>query len=146
MNFNLNVMKKILVLISVVAMIVAMSSCEANEEVYNSFIGDWHLVRINANGEYRMPKPAGDTCFNLHFMRNNSMIGESVTTPFSAVYNIKKKNKMTWSGFTYLPTDEDDTDNVVFINDMLKVNTYEMKGDTLKFLYDKKAYLLFIRK
>lgn len=146
MNFKLNVMKKILVVISVVAMIVAMSSCEANEEVYNSFIGDWHLVRINANGEYRMPKPAGDTCFNLHFMRNNSMIGESVTTPFSAVYNIKKKNKMTWSGFTYLPTDEDDTDNVVFINDMLKVNTYEMKGDTLKFLYDKKAYLLFIRK
>lgn len=146
MNFKLNVMKKILVVISVVAMIVAMSSCEANEEVYNSFIGDWHLVRINANGEYRMPKPAGDTCFNLHFMRNNSMIGESVTTPFSAVYNIKKRNKMTWSGFTYLPTDEDDTDNVVFINDMLKVNTYEMKGDTLKFLYDKKAYLLFIRK
>lgn len=146
MNFKLNVMKKILVIISVVAMIVAMSSCEASEEVYNSFIGDWHLIRINANGEYRMPKPAGDTCFNLHFMRNNSLVGESVTTPFSAVYNIKKRNKMTWSGFTYLPTEEDDTDNVVFINDMLKVNTYEMKGDTLKFLYDKKAYLLFIRK
>ena len=146
MNFKLNVMKKILVMISAVAMIVAMSSCEASEEVYNSFIGDWHLIRINANGEYRMPKPAGDTCFNLHFMRNNSLVGESVTTPFSAVYNIKKRNKMTWSGFTYLPTEEDDTDNVVFINDMLKVNTYEMKGDTLKFLYDKKAYLLFIRK
>ncbi len=146
MNFKLNVMKKILVIISVVAMIVAMSSCEASEEVYNSFIGDWHLIRINANGEYRMPKPAGDTCFNLHFMRNNSLVGESVTTPFSAVYNIKKRNRMTWSGFTYLPTEEDDTDNVVFINDMLKVNTYEMKGDTLKFLYDKKAYLLFIRK
>jgi len=143
---KLNTMKKILVLVSAVAILVTMVSCEANDEVYGSFIGDWHLFRINANGEYRMPRPAGDTCFNLHFMRNNSMIGESVTTPFSAVYNIKKKNKMTWSGFTYLPVEEDETDNVVFINNMLKVNTYEMKGDTLKFMYDKKTYLTFIRK
>lgn len=146
MNFKLNVMKKILVMISVIAMIVAMVSCEANEETYDSFIGDWHLFRINANGEYRTPRPAGDTCFNLHFMKNNSLIGESVTTPFSAVYNIKKKNKMTWTGFTYLPAAEDSTDNIVFINNMLMVNSYELKGDTLKFKYDKKTYLTFTRK
>ena len=146
MNFKLNVMKKILVVISVVAMIVAMSSCEANEETYNSFIGDWHLFRINANGESRAPKPSGMAYFNLHFLKNNSLIGESVTTPFSAVYNIKKNNKMTWSGFTYLPASEDSTDNIVFINNMLKVNTYEMQGDTLKFKYEKKTYLTFTRR
>lgn len=138
-------MKKVLLLISVVAMFVAMVSCEANDEVYDSFIGDWHLFRINANGEYRSPRPGGDTCFNLHFLKNNSMIGESVTIPFSAVYNIKKKNKMTWSGFTYIPAAEDSTDNLVFINNMLKVNTYEMIGDTLKFKYEKKTYLTFVR-
>lgn len=138
-------MKKILILFSTVAIFFAMSSCEANNDVYESFHGDWHLLRINANGEYRSPKPGGDTCFNLHFLKNNSLIGESVTTPFSAVYEIKKKNKMTWSGFTYLPTEEDETDNVVFINNMLKVDTYEMKGDTLKFIYEKKTYLLFLR-
>ena len=47
-------MKKVLLLISVVAMFVAMTSCEANDETYSRFIGDWHLVRINANGEYRL--------------------------------------------------------------------------------------------
>ncbi len=146
MNFKLNVMKKILVMISVIAMIVAMVSCEANEETYDSFIGDWHLFRINANGEYRSPIPNSTAYFNLHFLKNNSLIGESVTTPFSAVYNIKKKNKMTWSGFTYLPAAEDSTDNIVFINNMLLVNSYEMKGDTLKFKYDKKTYLTFTRK
>ena len=146
MNFKLNVMKKILVMISVIAMIVAMVSCEANEETYDSFIGDWHLFRINANGESRAPKPSGMAYFNLHFLKNNSLIGESVTTPFSAVYNIKKKNKMTWTGFTYLPAAEDSTDNIVFINNMLMVNTYEMIGDTLKFKYEKKTYLTFTRK
>ena len=139
-------MRNLILLIVISVVTLAMSSCEANSETYDSFLGDWHLLRINANGEYRSPRPGGDTCFNLHFMKNNSMIGESVTTPFSAVYNIKKKNKMTWSGFTYLLTEEDSTDNVVFINNMLKVNTYEMKGDTLKFLYEKKTYLTFTRK
>jgi len=138
-------MKKILIFISSVTILVAMSSCEANKETYDSFIGDWHLFRINANGEYRSPIPNSTAYFNLHFLKNNSLIGESVTTPFSAVYNIKKKNKMTWSGFTYLQTEEDETDNVVFINNMLKVDTYEMNGDTLKFLYEKKTYLLFLR-
>ena len=123
-----------------------LASCDADEETYNTFIGDWHLFRINANGDFRKPFPGGDTCFNLHFMKNNSMIGESVSSSFSAVYNIKKKNKMTWSGFTYLPVAEDSTDNVVFINNMLKVNTYEMRADTLKFFYDKKTYMVFTRK
>ena len=123
-----------------------LTSCDADEETYNTFIGDWHLYRINANGDFRKPFPSGDTCFNLHFMKNNSMIGESVSSSFSAVYNIKKKNKMTWSGFTYLPVAEDSTDNIVFINNMLKVNTYEMRDDTLKFFYDKKTYLVFTKK
>lgn len=138
-------MKKIFFFL-LVAVVFSLVSCEADEETYNTFIGDWHLFRINANGEYRKPNPEGDTCFNLHFMKNNSLIGESVTTPFSAVYTIKKKNKMTWSGFTYLPASEDATDNIVFINNMLKVNTYEMRDDTLKFFYDKKTYLVFTRK
>ena len=138
-------MKKIFFFLFV-AVAFSLVSCEADEETYNAFIGDWHLLRINANGEYRKPIPGGDTCFNLHFMKNNSMIGESVTTPFSAVYNLKGKNKMTWSGFTYLPTEEDETDNVVFINNMLKVDSYEMRADTLKFFYDKKTYLVFTKK
>lgn len=146
MNFKLNVMKKILVMISVVAMIIAMTSCEASDEVYNSFLGDWHLVRINVDGEYRTPKPNAEKYFNLHFMKNNSLIGESVSSSFSAVYNIKKRNKIVWSGFTYLPANQDDTDNNAFINNMLKINKYEMEGDTLKLLYDKKTYLLFVRK
>ncbi|MBR5983793.1 MAG: hypothetical protein IK025_08780 [Bacteroidales bacterium] len=138
-------MKKIFFfLMATVAFLLA--SCDADEETYNTFIGDWHLFRINANGDFRKPFPGGDTCFNLHFMKNNSMIGESVSSSFSAVYNIKKKNKMTWSGFTYLPVAEDSTDNVVFINNMLKVNTYEMRADTLKFFYDKKTYMVFTRK
>ena len=139
-------MKKILVFISAVAMFVTMASCEANEETYNSFIGDWHLVRINANGEYRLPKPNADTCFNLHFFKNNSMIGESVASTFSAIYNVRKKNKIVWSGFTYVPITEDDTDNIVFMEDVLKVDSYLMKDDTLKFYCDKKAYLLFVRR
>ena len=138
-------MKKIFFFLFV-AVAFSLVSCEADDDTYNTFIGDWHLFRINANGEYRKPIPGGDTCFNLHFMKNNSLIGESVTTPFSAVYNIKKKNKMTWSGFTYLPTEEDETDNVVFINNMLKVDSYEMRADTLKFFYDKKTYLVFTKK
>lgn len=135
-------------IICLVIAIVAFSlvSCEADEETYDTFIGDWHLVKINAGGDFRKPIPGGDTCFNLHFLKNNSLIGESVTTPFSAVYTIKKKNKMAWSGFTYLPTAEDSTDNIVFINNMLKVNSYEMRSDTLKFIYDKKTYLVFTRK
>lgn len=138
-------MKKIFFFLFV-AVAFGLVSCEANEETYNTFIGDWHLFRINANGQYRNPIPGGDTCFNLHFLKNNSLVGESVTTPFSAIYTIKKKNKMTWSGFTYLPAVEDSTDNVVFINNMLKVNAYEMRADTLKFIYDKKTYLVFTRK
>ena len=139
-------MKKLFFFLLMAVVALSLVSCEADEETYDTFIGDWHLVRINAAGDYRKPFPGGDTCFNLHFMKNNSLIGESVTTPFSAVYTIKKKNKMTWSGFKYLPATEDSTDNIAFINNMLKVNTYEMYSDTLKFYYDKKTYLVFIRK
>ena len=128
------------------AVSVAVVSCEADDEVYDSFIGDWHLYRINAKGEFRSPVPGGDTCFNLHFFENNSMIGESVQSAFSSIYNIRKKNKIVWSGFNYIPASEDSTDNVVFMEDMLKVDSYEMYGDTLKFKYDKKTYLVFVRK
>ncbi|MBO7480690.1 MAG: hypothetical protein J6T63_01125 [Bacteroidales bacterium] len=138
-------MKKIFFFLFV-AVAFGLVSCEADEETYDTFIGDWHLVRINAGGDFRKPIPGGDTCFNLHFLKNNSLIGESVTTPFSAVFTIKKKNKMEWSGFTYLPAAEDSTDNIVFINNMLKVDTYQMRSDTLKFIYDKKTYLVFTRK
>ena len=139
-------MKKVLLLISVVAMFVAMTSCEANDETYDRFYGDWHLVRINANGEYRLPRPNADTCFNLHFFKNNSMIGESVSSTFSSIYNVRKKNKIVWSGFNFVPVTEDSTDNIVFMEDVLKVDSYLMKDDTLKFLYNKKAYLLFVRR
>ena len=139
-------MKKVLLIISMVAMFAAMTSCEADDETYNSFIGDWHLVRINANGEYRLPRPNADTCFNLHFFTNNSMIGESVQSTFSAVYNILKKNKIEFSGFYYVPVSADSTDNVVFMENILMADSYSMKEDTLKFMSDKKAYLLFVRR
>lgn len=139
-------MKKVLLIISMVAMFAAMTSCEASDETYNSFIGDWHLVRINANGEYRLPRPNADTCFNLHFFKNNSMIGESVQSTFSSVYNIRKKNKIEFSGFYYIPVSEDSTDNVVFMENVLRIDSYSMKEDTLKFMSDKKAYLLFVRR
>ena len=139
-------MKKVLLIISMVAMFVAMTSCEADDETYNSFIGDWHLVRINANGEYRLPRPNADTCFNLHFFTNNSMIGESVQSTFSSVYNIRKKNKIEFSGFYYVPVSADSTDNVVFMENILMADSYSMKEDTLKFMSDKKAYLLFVRR
>ncbi|MBR3946322.1 MAG: hypothetical protein IKJ56_04380 [Bacteroidales bacterium] len=139
-------MKKVLLIISMVAMFAAMTSCEADDETYNSFIGDWHLVRINANGEYRLPRPNADTCFNLHFFTNNSMIGESVQSTFSSVYNIRKKNKIEFSGFYYIPVSEDSTDNVVFMENILMADSYSMKEDTLKFMSDKKAYLLFVRR
>ena len=139
-------MKKIFFFLVMAVVAFSFVSCEADEETYDTFVGDWHLVKINAGGDFRKPIPDGDTCFNLHFLKNNSLIGESVTTPFSAVYTIKKKSKMTWSGFTYLPVAEDSTDNIAFINNMLKVNTYEMHADTLKFIYDKKTYLVFTRK
>ena len=139
-------MKKVLLIISMVAMFAAMTSCEADDETYNSFIGDLHLVRINANGEYRLPRPNADTCFNLHFFTNNSMIGESVQSTFSSVYNIRKKNKIEFSGFYYIPVSEDSTDNVVFMENILMADSYSMKEDTLKFMSDKKAYLLFVRR
>lgn len=139
-------MKKVLLIISMVAMFAAMTSCEADDETYNSFIGDWHLVRINANGEYRLPRPNADTCFNLHFFTNNSMIGESVQSTFSSVYNIRKKNKIEFSGFYYIPVSEDSTDNVVFMENILMADSYSMKEDTLKFMSDNKAYLLFVRR
>ena len=139
-------MKKVLLIISMVAMFAAMTSCEADDETYNSFIGDWHLVRINANGEYRLPRPNADTCFNLHFFTNNSMIGESVQSTFSSVYNIRKQNKIEFSGFYYIPVSEDSTDNVVFMENILMADSYSMKEDTLKFMSDKKAYLLFVRR
>ena len=139
-------MKKVLLIISMVAMFAAMTSCEADNETYNSFIGDWHLVRINANGEYRLPRPNADTCFNLHFFTNNSMIGESVQSTFSSVYNIRKKNKIEFSGFYYIPVSADSTDNVVFMENILMADSYSMKEDTLKFMSDKKAYLLFVRR
>jgi hypothetical protein len=139
-------MKKVLLIISMVTMFAAMTSCEADDETYNSFIGDWHLVRINANGEYRLPRPNADTCFNLHFFTNNSMIGESVQSTFSSVYNIRKKNKIEFSGFYYIPVSEDSTDNVVFMENILMADSYSMKEDTLKFMSDKKAYLLFVRR
>ena len=139
-------MKKVLLIISMVAVFAAMTSCEADDETYNSFIGDWHLVRINANGEYRLPRPNADTCFNLHFFKNNSMIGESVQSTFSSVYNIRKKNKIEFSGFYYIPVSEDSTDNVVFMENILMADSYSMKEDTLKFMSDKKAYLLFVRR
>ncbi len=139
-------MKKVLLIISMVAMFAAMTSCEADDETYNSFIGDWHLVRINANGEYRLPRPNADTCFNLHFFTNNSMIGESVQSTFSSVYNIRKKNKIEFSGFYYIPVSADSTDNVVFMENILMADSYSMKEDTLKFMSDKKAYLLFVRR
>ncbi len=139
-------MKKVLLIISMVAMFAAMTSCEADDETYNSFIGDWHLVRINANGEYRLPRPNADTCFNLHFFTNNSMIGESVQSTFSSVYNIRKKNKIEFSGFYYVPVSADSTDNVVFMENILMADSYSMKEDTLKFMSDKKAYLLFVRR
>lgn len=139
-------MRKILCLIVLLVTFFAFSSCEADKETYNSFIGNWHLSLINANGEYRAPIPNKEGYFNLHFMENNSLLGESAGSNFSAVYTIKKKNKMTWTGFTYLPVENDSTDNVAFINNMLKVDTYEMSGDTLKFLYDKKTYLTFVRR
>jgi|GEM_PF-3472019 len=138
-------MKKIAYLIGMAIVAMFFSSCEASDEIYDSFIGDWHLLRINANGEYRTPKPAGDTCFNLHFLDNNSMIGESVSSGFSAIYNIKKKNKVVWSGFTYQPAAEDSTDNVVFINNMLKVDSYDISSDTLKLKYEGKTYMSFVR-
>ena len=139
-------MKKILFFLIIASIGFSLVSCDANEDEYNSFIGDWHLFRINANGEYRSPKPGGDTCFNLHFLKNKSMVGESVSSSFSAVYDIKKNNKITWTGFIYLPAENDSTDNVVFINNMLKIDSYEMLGDTLKFKYDKKTYMVFVRK
>ena len=139
-------MKKVLLIISMVAMFAAMTSCEADDETYNSFIGDWHLVRINANGEYRLPRPNADTCFNLHFFTNNSMIGESVQSTFSSVYNNRKKNKIEFSGFYYVPVSADSTDNVVFMENILMADSYSMKEDTLKFMSDKKAYLLFVRR
>lgn len=139
-------MKKTVYFIVISLVALLFSSCEADKETYNSFIGDWHLIRINANGEYRIPIPNADTCFNLHFFKNNSMIGESVSSTFSSIYNVRKKNKIVWSGFNYVPVTEDSTDNIVFMEDVLKVNSYIMKDDTLKFYCDKKAYLLFVRR
>ena len=139
-------MKNLLCLIFVVTAAFLLPSCEADEGTYNSFLGDWHLERINANGEYRQPRPNVDSCFNLHFFDNNSMIGESVSSTFSSVYNLRKKNKIFWSGFYYVPTDDDTTDNIVFMNDILATDSYEMRGDTLKFLCKKKTYLLFVRR
>ena len=74
------------------------------------------------------------------------MIGESVSSTFSSIYNVRKKNKIVWSGFNYAPVSEDSTDNIVFMEDVLKVDSYLMKEDTLKFMHDKKAYLLFVRR
>lgn len=138
-------MKKSILLILLGLSALFMASCDADEEEYNSFIGDWHLVMINAKGEYRKPIPNADSCFNIHFLQNNSMIGESVTSTFASVYNVRKKNKIVWSGFTYVPVSEDSTDNIVFMEDFLKVDRYEMRGDTLKFIFDGKTYLTFKR-
>lgn len=139
-------MKNLFYFLIVAVIALSLTSCEANEETYNTFIGDWHLVRINANGEYRIPRPNADTCFNLHFFKNNSMIGESVSSTFSSIYNIKKKNKIEIFGFNYIPVSEDSTDNIVFMEDFLMVDSYSMKEDTLKLMSDKKAYLLFVRR
>lgn len=146
LSANYRLIRFFVIVIVASTTLFTMMSCDANDEVYGNFIGDWHLVRINANGEYRKPIPGGDTCFNLHFMKNNSMIGESVSSSFSSVYNIRKGNKIVWSGFNYQPAAEDETDNLVFMNNMIKVNTYNMYSDTLKFFYDKKTYLVFVRK
>ena len=139
-------MKNLFYFLIVALIALSLTSCEANMETYNNFIGDWHLVRINANGKYRLPIPNADTCFNLHFFKNNSMIGESVSSTFSSVYNIKKKNKIEFSGFNYIPVSDDSTDNVVFMEDILKVDSYMLQADTLKFYCNKKAYLLFVRR
>lgn len=138
------IMKRILVLIIAAAVAVSMVSCEVNDEIYNDFRGGWHLVRINVDGEYRKPFPNNDSCFNVYFMENNSMMGQSVNSTFSSIYNIRKKDKIVWSGFTYIPVSQDSTDNIVFMEDLLKVDHYSMRNDTLKFLYDKKTYLTFV--
>lgn len=138
-------MKKSILLILLGIFSLFMVSCEADDNEYNSFIGDWHLLMINDNGEYRKPIPNVDSCFNIHFLKNNSMMGESVTSKFSSVYNVRKKNKIVWSGFTYIPVSEDSTDNIVFMEDILKSDRYEICGDTLKFKFDGKTYLTFKR-
>ncbi len=137
-------MKRVLVILSVAFMALAMISCEANEETYNKFKGSWHLVRINDDGEYRMPNPNLESCFNINFLANNSMMGQSVESNFSAIYNIRKNNKIVWSGFSYIPPEPNDsTDNILFMENIIKTESYELNGDTLKLLYDDKVYLKF---
>ncbi|MCF0206134.1 MAG: hypothetical protein HUK15_01785 [Bacteroidales bacterium] len=139
-------MKQLLKILIAFFLGIMLVSCEANDETYNQFIGDWHLVRINNNGEYRAPRPNKEDYYNLHFMQNNSLVGQSYRSNFASIYNIRKNNRIVLSGFNYVPIEEDSTDNLVFMNNLIKADRYEMVGDTLKFKFDKKTYLVFARR
>lgn len=139
-------MKRIIIILATIVAISVLSSCEADEATYNEFIGSWHLVRINANGDYRKPRPENENYYNIHFLQNNSAMGNAVSSNFSTIYNIRKNNKIIWSGFTYLPSSDDTNDNDIFLQNLMEVESYALENDTLRFLANKKVSLMFVRK